>query len=179
MSHSLSLLHSLLYDHSKLPSSPPFLTPTYFPSSLPLLLIPLHPLHFSPFLYVQIAVRPDLIGSSVFKPTLSPLEPLRKYPGNSNLSATAVTNGVCVCVCVYAYVCVYLCVCVYACVYACVCACVCVCMRLCIRVCVCVCKHEYMGVNECVFMCAYDCVCAIIRNLLQQLCTHSHNRLHG
>ena len=157
MSHSLSLLHSLLYDHSKLPSSPPFLTPTYFPSSLPLLLIPLHPLHFSPFLYVQIAVRPDLIGSSVFKPTLSPLEPLRKYPGNSNLSATAVTNGVCVCV------------------YA----CVCVCMRLCIRVCVCVCKHKYMCVNECVFMCAYDCVCAIIRNLLQQLCTHSHNRLHG
>jgi hypothetical protein len=138
---------------------------------------------------VQIAVRPDLIGSSVFKPTLSPLEPLRKYQGNSNLSATAATNGACVrvcvdvcvcacvCVCECVYMCVCMCVCVYVCVYVYVYACVCVCMRMC--VCVCVNVNICMCGNECVFVYAYDRVCAIISNLLQQLCTHSHNPLHG
>ena len=35
-------------------------------------------------LYMQVIMRPELIGSSVFKPTLSPLESLRKYPGTSS-----------------------------------------------------------------------------------------------
>lgn len=30
-----------------------------------------------------------------------------------------------------------------------------------------------------VYLCVHMSVCAIIRNLLQQLWTHSHNRLHG